>query len=82
MKNSLMINCKEATLLIEKKQEKQIAFSDRIKLLIHLMICEFCRRFQRQSKLISGTVSHLQTNHTLSNEQKEKFREIIEKEKK
>lgn len=77
-----MINCKEATLLIEKKQEKQIAFSDRIKLLLHLMICEFCRRFQKQSKLISNTVHHIETHHTLSKEQEEKFKEIIEKEKK
>jgi hypothetical protein len=82
MKTTLMINCKEATLLIEKKQEKQISVLDRIKLLLHLMICELCRRFQKQSKLISDSASHIETHHTLTKEQEEKLKGIIEKAKK
>jgi len=81
MKTSLLINCKEATLLIEKKQERQISVLDRIKLFLHLLICELCRRFQKQSKLISDSASHIETHHTLSKEQEEKLKEIIKKEK-
>lgn len=56
--NGLTANCKEATLLSVKKEEKKLSFYAQLKLWMHLVYCASCRRFVRQSEQITGMVAN------------------------
>ena len=73
----LLITCKEATLYIEKKEERAISFSERIKLAVHLMICEFCRIFEKQNKFINLQLKHLHTEVSLSESEKQEMEKQV-----
>ena len=79
IKKRLLITCKEATLYLEKKEEKAIAIQERIKLAIHLMICEFCKLFEKQNKFINLQIKHIHTEISLSSEEKEEMDLLIQK---
>ena len=78
IKKRLLITCKEATLYIEKKEEKAIAIQERIKLAIHLMICEFCKLFEKQNKFINLQLKHIHTEASLSHKEKDEMEKQIE----
>lgn len=40
--------CKDATLLMTKKQFSRLTFSEKILVAFHLLICKYCRRFKTQ----------------------------------
>lgn len=52
----LMINCKEATLLIEKKQEAPFGVGEKVKLAFHLAVCKVCAIYEKQSKLMDAVL--------------------------
>ncbi|MCB0697259.1 MAG: hypothetical protein KDC07_07835 [Chitinophagaceae bacterium] len=61
-----MISCKEATYLVSKKEQGKITIAERIRLSLHLMICKFCKRFEKQNKIITEHAKRLE--HVLYNE--------------
>jgi hypothetical protein len=75
----LMITCKEATMLSVQKAEINISLSDRLRLFIHLLICQYCRLFNKQSKMIDKILSNWKTNKTLSTLEKNHLQTEIEK---
>lgn len=46
-------NCKQATMLALKKEEKRISVFERILLACHLLYCDPCKRFIKQSEIIN-----------------------------
>ena len=50
----VMYNCKEATLLIVKREQEQLSLLARFKLYYHLLNCGVCRSFQAQSMFINS----------------------------
>ncbi len=79
MKSSkLFITCKEATMFSIKREERSLPFSERIKLFIHLLICEFCRLFDRQHKFISLQLKNLHAHETLTDLEKDKMQYLLE----
>ncbi len=50
--NGLMINCKKAGELIEKKHLFGISFYESIQLLFHNSICTACKRYKQQSEFL------------------------------
>jgi hypothetical protein len=48
----LMITCKEATELINRREEGKISYLDKVKLFIHLLMCKFCSAYNKQLDLI------------------------------
>jgi hypothetical protein len=77
----IIYNCREATLLIEKRRYKLLSPKERIKLLIHLSGCSVCRLFRRQSRIIDRAMRmlfHTNANHTHSLDESTK-REMQEK---
>lgn len=46
-------NCKKATLLSLKKEEQPLSFREQARLSIHLLFCNACKQFVRQSALIN-----------------------------
>lgn len=76
----LMITCKEATMLSIQKAEISLSFSDRVRLFIHLLICQYCRLFDKQIKIIGKLISNWKTDKRLSDTEKTHLQNIIEKE--
>ncbi|MEI2710890.1 MAG: hypothetical protein V9E96_18025 [Chitinophagaceae bacterium] len=78
----LMINCKEATDLISKKEEKKLSAQQNIKLLFHLFLCRVCNFFYKQNNVIISSVSLMQKKSasSLSTNEKEQMVEVLEKE--
>jgi hypothetical protein len=76
----LMITCKEATMLSVQKVEVSLSFSDRFRLFVHLLICQYCRLFDKQNKMIDRLLSNWKTDRKLSEIDKNQLQNIIEKE--
>lgn len=51
--NKIMLSCRKATELTEKKQEKALANREKVQLFFHLKLCSGCSAYQKQSELIS-----------------------------
>ena len=45
--------CREATLLMEKRQERKLDVYEKLALRFHLVICDGCRRYNIQSDFLS-----------------------------
>lgn len=54
-----MNNCRQATLLIEKRQLAKLSIREKIELRIHLTGCSFCRLYDSQSRMINVMVQQL-----------------------
>ncbi|MCB0655883.1 MAG: hypothetical protein KDC57_07100 [Saprospiraceae bacterium] len=50
--NPLLVSCREATLLVEKKLQGQLTIKERVQLVVHTAICQACRGYQQQSGII------------------------------
>jgi len=50
--NSFMISCRKATLLIEKRDAGGLTLAENFSLGIHTIMCEACKRYERQSQLL------------------------------
>ncbi len=44
-----MISCDEAAIICNKKQYKEATFIEKIKLVMHLLICKTCSSFSRKN---------------------------------
>ena len=76
----IMITCKEATMLSVQKAEISLSLSDRIRLFVHFLVCQYCRLFNKQSKMIDKLLSNWKTDKKLTTDQKTSLQSIIEKE--
>jgi hypothetical protein len=47
-----LLSCKDASRLQSQAQDRRLSFTERFGLRLHLLICDNCRRFARQLKLI------------------------------
>lgn len=50
--HTLLLSCRQATELIEKKLHDRLSWREQIQLRAHKMICEACSRYEKQSSLI------------------------------
>jgi hypothetical protein len=55
----ILYNCKKATLLVEKKAFTKITFREEIELRIHLLGCNVCALYKKQSKMINDRILQL-----------------------
>lgn len=61
------LSCKQASQLVSQSLDRPISVRERLALSFHLLICKFCRRFNRQLTMISTAVHRL-TRHTEQDE--------------
>jgi hypothetical protein len=47
-----MPNCKEVSRLVSRTQDERLAFGDRFRMWFHLLWCEACRAFERQTAIL------------------------------
>ncbi|TDW99608.1 anti-sigma factor family protein [Dinghuibacter silviterrae] len=65
----LMVTCEEATDWISRREEGKLTLSRGLRLRLHLFLCVFCRRFNRQNKILIHHVHH-HNDATLSDQEK------------
>jgi hypothetical protein len=54
-----MLTCKDATRLISESMDHTLPLGKRVGVRLHLLICRFCARYERQLHLIRETVRRL-----------------------
>nr|WP_276902662.1 hypothetical protein [Pedobacter kyonggii] len=60
--NWMMLSCKKATELIEKKSLVDLSAKEKIMLKLHTSMCDGCSAYQTQSLLIDELLQHHITN--------------------
>lgn len=77
----VILSCKKATLLIEKRHTKPLSLIESIQLGMHLQICEKCSRYQKQSLIIETLLK--QKSRSLENPSEiklsDKSKDLIQK---
>ncbi len=43
-----VVSCKEASLLLSEAEDRRLSLVERLKLRLHLSVCEACTRFSQQ----------------------------------
>jgi predicted anti-sigma-YlaC factor YlaD len=72
-----IIPCKQATFLMSKREEHALTLVETVQLYIHLLVCEFCRRFLKQTKLITKASKRVTSNEYLTSEEKQKMKDSL-----
>jgi len=54
-----MLSCKDATRLISESMDRSLPLRKRIGVRVHLLICRFCARYERQLLLIRETARRI-----------------------
>jgi hypothetical protein len=62
----LLLSCAKATELMEKKFHFKLSYSEKIQLELHKMMCEACKRYEKQSEIIEEGI-RAQTNAQKNN---------------
>lgn len=75
-KKSFFVDCSEAAICCDKAQYAEASFFEKIKLRIHLLLCQTCRKFSARNNKLSGLIkdSNLEC---CSEEKKEEWRKNI-----
>lgn len=74
--HTLILSCKEATFLVEKKEQGKMSLKEAIQLKIHLWICKACKIYAKQSKVIDAIFrkkSQIKTESKLDENIKQKI---------
>lgn len=59
--NILMLSCKKASELIDKKSVVNLSMKEYVMLYMHTAICDGCKEYQSQSKILDNLLKqHLQ----------------------
>jgi len=53
------ISCKEASRLISQAMDERLSFGQRVKLRLHLVLCDACRNFSGNLLLVRRAVARL-----------------------
>jgi len=81
-----MLPCKDATQLISQSMDTSLPIVKRIRLRLHLRICQWCARYERQLLLIRQTLRRLdaagdrpegRAGETLSEDARERIRKSL-----
>ena len=77
-----MLSCKDATQLISESMDTSLPVGKRIGMQLHLLMCKFCARYERQLLLIREAVRRMvateeMPGETLSEEAKERIRKSL-----
>ena len=81
----LKMTCKDTSPIISEMMDHRVSFIKRLKIKIHLAMCEVCLYYKNQLKTISNLSKNLgredfsvKEKETLSPESKKKIKEMIE----
>lgn len=58
MMNFLMLSCKKATELIEKKSLFKLTLAEKVQLRMHISVCDACKDFEKQSGMLDTAIRY------------------------
>jgi hypothetical protein len=80
-----MMSCEEASFYISKNLDTDIGFRKKMSLRMHVIMCKYCMRFEKELNFISKKIQQFTSgkentapSHTLSDEKKDKLQQLIE----
>lgn len=53
---TLIPNCRDVTRLVLRAQDQRLPLADRLRVRLHLALCQACPRFVRQAELMRGAM--------------------------
>ncbi len=81
----LSLTCQDTSPLISEMMDHRVSFIKRLKIKIHLSMCEVCLYYKKQLEIIRGLSKNLgredfpvKANETLPQESKQKIKKMIE----
>jgi len=82
--NILMLSCKKATELIDKKIHFGISRQERVRLHMHTMMCNACRNYEKQGRFMDDALKKFgmganMENHELQDPSREFLDRVIHK---
>jgi hypothetical protein len=57
----LRLTCRQAQVLLSERQDRSLGPLERLKLRLHLTVCDWCSRVARQFRFISDAVRRIGT---------------------
>lgn len=63
-----MLTCKDASHLISRAQDRPLGFRERFGLRMHLLLCESCRRFEQQMRLLRIAMQAMRDKFTVDDQ--------------
>lgn len=54
-----MLTCKQASKLISQSLDHPLSWSERVRLKLHLIICDACTQFKQQLNLLRTALQHI-----------------------
>jgi hypothetical protein len=77
-----LINCQNATLLLEQQADQDLAREQRVSLWLHMRYCPLCNRYAKQTVLIAewakaSATARTHTGASLSEAAKQRMRERL-----
>lgn len=79
-----MYNCQEASEIISESMDRDLPFSQRVLIRMHLLMCKYCRMGKEQFKIIRAASRYeelygreLDASRSLSREGKERLKEFL-----
>jgi hypothetical protein len=55
----MILSCKEVTRLVSQGLDRDLGFAERVKLRVHLAICDGCTHFRDQMKFLREAMARL-----------------------
>ena len=55
----MMLSCKEVTRLVSQGLDRRLGFGERMRLRVHLAICDGCTNFKKQTAFLRAAVRRL-----------------------
>jgi hypothetical protein len=55
----MMLSCKEVTRLVSQGLDRRLGFGERLRLRVHLLICDGCTNFSRQVAFLRRAIHRL-----------------------
>ena len=57
-----MLSCKQASQLVSQSLERKLSYRQRFALFLHLMMCDACKLFSRQLRLLRQAMQRIGRN--------------------
>lgn len=79
-----MLSCKQVSQLVSQSSERKLTYRERFGLSLHLMLCDACKFFVRQLRLLRQAIQRIAANVeqdtqiTLSDEARKRIADKLE----
>jgi hypothetical protein len=60
----MMLSCKEVTRLVSQGLDRRLGFGERVRLRVHIAICDGCTNFRKQTAFLRRAVRQLGTRNS------------------